>query len=85
LLDARVRRPISLYKQSRTQYAYEISAQNDSSNQVQLGFALAGIEQSRDCLKKFASSKIIKARSAFCRFDQINRTNGRARDGRFIQ
>jgi hypothetical protein len=42
--DAWIRLPISLYEQTRTQYAYEIGPQDDSPDQVKLSLALAGIE-----------------------------------------
>jgi hypothetical protein len=44
--DARIYLPISLHEQTRRQYADEIGPKHNSSDQVELGLALAGIQQS---------------------------------------
>jgi len=83
--DVWVRLSISLDEQTRTQCAYEISPQDNSSDQVELGLALAGIEQSRQALEKIASSNIVEAAAALCGLDQINCSNGNARNSTFVQ
>jgi hypothetical protein len=50
-----------------------------------LGFALAGIQQSRQTLEKVASSKIVETATALCGLDQINCSNRNARNSTFVQ
>jgi hypothetical protein len=36
--------PVTLHEQTRTQYAYEVCAKGNSSDQIEFGLALAGIQ-----------------------------------------
>jgi hypothetical protein len=83
--NAWVRLSIPLDEQTRTQSAHEICPKDNSSDQVELGLALTGIQQPRQTLEKVASPKIVETATTLCGVDQINCSNGNARNSTFVQ
>jgi hypothetical protein len=83
--NARIELPISLHEEPRTQQTDKIGPKDNSSDKAELRFTLTGIQQSRQALEKVASAKIVESATALCRFDQINRAKGAARNSALVQ